>query len=179
MKIRFMLIIALAAIPFLLGATTETRQLRFVPLRTAVTADDSVLDGATAGLTYNFSDKSSSAKALNSEYNVCEVIFKGTDAADEAFNYKVYAYRDDGPARLVCYGAVTLGTAVGASSGEFYGDTITATSTWITSVKVVDSGNNRIASLVFDLCGYRQIYVEIDIPASGEVASASALIAGY
>jgi len=172
-----LILLAITIVPLLMGAYIETRTMGYIPLRTTVTADDTALDGTTASYTYQFADKSAKAVAITGEYNTAEIYFYGTDAAAETCNFKVYAYRENGPACLVCTGVVTLGTALKAT-GVFYGGTIAITDYWATS-SVIDSGNNRAARLQFDLKGCKYVYVEIDIPAASEVASISAEISGY
>lgn len=176
-RIAFCFLIVLFALPFVMGAYLETRNIVWSPLRTDVTADDTALDGTTAGLTFQFDDKPAAAKKVGTELNGVEILFYGTDAADETCNFKVYAYRANGPAILVCTGVAVLGTAL-HSTGTYYADTLEITDYWSTC-HVLDSGNNRIARLTFDLRGYQWVYVEIDIPAASQVASISAEISGY
>ena len=157
--------------------TTKQKQYRVA--RLAVTADDTPLDGTTAGLTYMFEDMPEIPNIIeiqNTEGAV-EVIFTGTDAADETCAFKLYAYREGGPAKLAFDGIVTLGTAV-APNSELYGDTITGTAYWPTTIAIVDSAVNRIASLWLDFSGYKYLYVEV-LPTTGTVTSITAHESGY
>lgn len=163
---------------FAMGMTIETSRYNWRPLRTSVTADDTALDGTTESYTFAYDDKPTTAFA-NSEWNNVQVMFYGTDAANETCNYKIYAYRAYGPAVMVCSGVFTLGTAKTGTTNTFYADTITVTDYWPTEVIVSDSGNNRVCTLTFDLLGYNYVFCEIDIPAASQVASASALISGF
>ena len=159
--------------------TVETRQEPWIPLRTAVAADDSVLDGTTATLTYAFADKPTTAVEIPSTWNSIDVYFYGTDAANETVNYKLYGYKDNGPALLLTSGVATLGAAVTGGTTTYYGDTITETDVHATSA-VTDSGNDRICVLNLTILkGISWLYCEIDIPASTQVASASCEMTGY
>lgn len=189
MKRKLIIVSCIAMTCLLLGAFRETYQMGYNVLRSGVTTDDTPLDGTTEGYTYCFADKPAKAATgdpagairVHPAWNNAQVIFWGSDAADEACNYKLYAWREDGPAALVCSGTFTLGTAyaVATDPNYLYADTITATDVWPTEVVVSDSGNNRVASVAFDLLGYSWLYCEIDIPASGQVATASAKISGF
>lgn len=176
------LMIGLAAgcvLAICLGAAFETKQLDYSPLRSAVTADDTALDGTTDNYTFAWADKPAAAIAVHPYYNNAQIIFSGTDAADESCNFKVYVWRVGGPATLVCTGSFTLGTAKTGATNTYFADTIEITDVWPTDIRVGDSGNNRVATLSFDLLGHSFIFCEIDIPASGQVASASASISGF
>lgn len=155
----------------------DTRQQAFIPFGAKISTDNAALDGTTSGLTFKFADKPAAAVAVNPEWNVGEVIFEGSDAANEVCNYKIWAWRENGPAKLVAYGAVTLGAAITGDTNGFYADTITVTAaTWITTVKVSDVAADRVASLAFDLCGYKWVYCEIDITTA---ATITPRISGY
>lgn len=164
---------------FALGMTLSTARYDWNTFRTAVTKDDTALDGTTANATYAYADMPDAAIVAHENWNNIQVLFYGTDAANETCNYKIYAYRTNGPAVLVCTGVVTLGTAKTGATNTFYADTITVTDYWPTEVIVSDSGNNRVCTLTFDLLGYSHIYCEIDIPAASQVASLSCQISGF
>lgn len=168
-----------AAVIMAAGMLQETIQTGHNSLRTGVTADDTPLDGATKNLTYAIGDKPSTAATVHPNWNNVQIYFYGTDAANETCNFKLYAYREDGPAVLVCYGSFILGTAVTGGTSEYYADTISITDVWPAEVVVSDSGNNRVCTLAFDVIGYKYLYCEIDIPASGQVASAGARFSGF
>lgn len=176
-------VIAIVVMLLVCGAWfVDTRQSAWVPVRTTVTADDGVLDGTTAALTYQFSDRGTICAPLNNTCNIAELHFYGTDAADEVCNFKIYMYRENGPAVLAATCVATLGTAL-RSAGVYYADTITLTDTWSysgSSIAVRDaSGGNRVATLALDTRGYKYMRVEIDIPASSQVASFSCEMAEY
>ncbi len=171
-----------------MGAALTTYISDYQEIRTASTCDDTTLDGATASYTYQFADKPSNAVQLGSgdetRFNGCQIYFYGTDAATEDSDYQIWAWRKDGPAKMVCYGTATLGSAVTGATNTFYADTVTSTDVWPTDVTVSGSGdgawnsNPSVASVSFDLMGYEWIYVQFTD--SGETAATmSAAIAGY
>jgi hypothetical protein len=162
-KLTVIMLILVAVLGLCMGAYTETRRNVWRPCRTTVTADDTALDGTTAGYTFQFADKPAEAISLNPEDNEGEIYFYGTDAADEDITgYKVYTWKENGPARLWCNGAVTLGAAL-KSAGVFYADTITVTD-GTADCNSFDNGNDRVATLYLNsLKGCRWLYVEFDV----------------
>lgn len=179
-KLRPFEVIALIILGILAAAFyTDTRQAPWTTLRSGVTADDTALDGTTSSYTFVFSDRPSSAKEINYAWNGIDVFFSGTDAADETCNYKVYLYKSNGPAILWCNGVYTLGAAVTGETTTYFADTITCTNVH-GNAEVKDSGNDRVAVLrLGDVRGFKFVFCEIDIPASSQVASASADMTGY
>lgn len=161
------------------GAFIETRRMVWAPLRTAVTADDTALDGTTTGYTFQFADKPSTAMRLKPEDTYGELLFYGTAAADKVVNYKVYLYRANGPAVLWCNGTATTGTAL-RSSGAYYCDTITVTDVTGDATAYDGGGNNRVATLhLNNLRGYAWIFVEIDLPGTNPMTAASVEFSSY
>ena len=157
----------------------ETREMCYIPVRTAVATYDSVLDGTTAGLTYAFTDKPSVAKEIPNEFNVVELGFYGTTTNNTTINYKIYLYREKGAAALACTGVLTLGTAKTGATDTLYVDTITVTDTWASPCRVIDSATNRQARLAIDVMGYRYIYVEFTDSSSNQLVSVSCEMSGY
>lgn len=178
---RTWILLAVVSLLALGGWFVDTRQSNWVPLREAITSDDTVLDGTTTGATYQFADRGSITKPLNNTCNVAELVFYGANAADLTCNYKIYLYRASGPAMLACTGVLTTGTAL-KTTGIYYVDTITVTDYWTlgdSGVVVRDSGNNRAATIALDTRGYSYIRVEFDIPASTQVTSISCDMAEF
>lgn len=145
----------------------------YAVLRAEADEDSTALDLTSKG---NFGNKPAGAVELkaNDSYeglqNYVELIFCGGAAANKTFNYKVYAWRKyNGPAMLVCTGTGTLGTQavvvypqLGNATSKFWADTLTVADRWLTDVTSTDTtGNNEVAKLVFDTCGYEWLYVEI------------------
>lgn len=158
---------------------TETRQEPWIPLRTAVTADDTALAASTAGYTFAFADKPAAAVKVPSTWNSVDVYFYGTDADNETVNYKLYGYKTNGPALLLTSGAATLGLAITGAATTFYADTITETDVHAVSA-VTDSAADRVCVLhVTSVRGLQWLYCEIDVPASTQVASVSCEMTGY
>jgi len=176
-----LLLVVMASIAVLTaGLWTDTNRSPWMPLRTAVTVDNTALDGTTASYTFAFSDKPSTAKEIETQWNGIDVYFYGTDAANETCNYKIYVWKANGPACLWCSGVFALGAAVTGGTTTYYADTITVTNVHGNAGVKDGSGNDRIAVLrLGDMRGYRYIFCEIDIPASTQVASASAEMTGY
>lgn len=161
---------------FSIGAfyALDTFHCDFRLLRAEANENASTIDLTSEG---NFANKPSSATRLTARDegighggNAVELIFCGGDAADDTFTYTVYTWRRrNGPVRMVATGTGTLGTQAvvvypqgGTATSKFWADTLSVTHRWLTTVASTDtSGNNEIASLVFDMCGYEFIYVEI------------------
>lgn len=176
-----LLVLALITLPFLMGAIVETAQETWEALRASdVTASDpNQLDGTTAGRTYQFIDKPRNAVAIRNSWNAVEVVFYGTNAADLLCNYKVWVWKENGPARLACSGSFTLGAAL-RSTGVYYADTISVTSATCSSA-VLDAGAaDRVATLVVgDVRGSKWIHVEFTFPGTTPVVSVNGIFTGY
>lgn len=174
---KTLLILLLVSLVFTLGAgwqALDTAHFQYYLLRTEANEDASTIDLTTSG---NFANKPSAAERLGTRDdgtghggNAIELIFCGGDAADDTFTYTVYAWRrGNGPARMVATGTGTLGTQAvvvypqgGTATSKFWADTLSVTHRWLTTVASTDTaGNNEVASLVFDMCGYEWIYTEI------------------
>jgi len=133
---------------------------------TAIDLMDIALDPQTLG-----------GAGYNSGVVGMEIIFAGSNAANDDFTYRVLAARShdgslDGPIRVMATGVGTLGTQAmdtrpdtgEAVSEKYWADTLTTTYTWgVTTVYSTDtSGNNFVASLIIKfLKGYRYVWVEI------------------
>jgi hypothetical protein len=179
MKKRYFLIVGVVLL-LCMGALLETQQSGWIALRTAVATDDITLTPATAGRTYNFTDKPVLAKHIDKIWNSVNVIFYGTETAadNETVNYIIYAWKADGPAKYLCSGVATVGTALTSTAATFWCDTIT-TVVNDNECSVDDSGNNRVAILCLgDLKGYEWVYCEFDMVTSN-ITAASCLMTGY
>lgn len=171
----------------------ETMQREYRLLRT-FGAEDAATLAACLDLTAagDFANKSATAFALpqereNSPANAVEILFAGTDAANETFSYGIYAYADEnGPAELICTGTGTLGTqavvkypdTAATATNTFWADTLTATGYHIKTVTVADgSAANRVAKLTFDATGYRYLKVYVyDAGGGAECSTVGAYI---
>lgn len=168
----------------IIGATTvQTPQMDYTTLRASSAADDTALDGTTASYTYAFGDLPTAstrrAATMHPDWDNVTIYFFGTDAANEACTFKIYAYKStNGPATLVCTGTATLGTAVTGGTNEFYADTISTTDYWPTDIVIADSGNNRVCTLSFDLLGHKYLFCELQA-STGTCATMAAKITGF
>ena len=148
----------------------HTMQSSYQPLRKSlVTVSDSALDGVTAGLTYKSTDRPDDCFEAGPEVGGVGVIFIGTGADNSTFSWKLYGYRTVaesgvGPGEFIAQGNGILGTAL-SEVGTRYADTLVVTvpGSWLDVPVAVDSGNNRICKVCFDLCGYRYLYAEITL----------------
>ena len=138
--------------------------------------------------------------------NGVEVAFFSNSTSDddtEPFDFEIYAYRNaatdadgsgttaGGMGKLVYITTATatlLGPALcgthpttGATqAGCFWGETIVGTDTWPSGVTINDSGTDRIATLSFDLRGYRYLYINVfNAGGTGEVGALGVIISGY
>jgi len=166
----------------------NTARVPWLSLRDNVTTDDTAI---TVFKRSNW--PSSNIVKLNNpplhDANALIISAFGTDAANETANYKLLGVaRQNGPILTVLTGVITLGTLAAtthpitdaAVSNGLWADTITVTGGLYSGiVERLDQGNNLIASLKFDQLILDQLYLEIDIPASGQVASIYAIITGY
>lgn len=152
---------------------TSTIQNREIVLRDSVTTADTPLDGVTSALTYQWTDKPAEAKDFGPEANAIDVFFSGTDAENDTFSWKLYAWPEGGPAKHIANGTGILGAAK-ASATEYYADTLTITEQdWFKTVVARDIGNDRIAHLAVWLCGYKYLYCELTSIAGGGIQANS------
>jgi len=114
------------------------------------------------------------------------VIFLGTGAADTTFSWSMHGYRTVGeggvgPGEVIAEGTGILGAAV-SEVGDRYADTIVITNpgSWYDVPVAIDSGNNRICKVCFDLCGFRYILVQFtDIGGGGQATGMTAYCAYF
>ncbi len=120
------------------------------------------------------------------------IAFHGSDAADEDSAFILYGRsRSNGPIQCLLTGEITLGTqnctidpidgATAITNGEWV-DTITITGGILSGiVEILDSGNNRIAMLMFDQMHIEDLHIEFDMDGGdgSEATSMYAIITGY
>jgi hypothetical protein len=166
----------------------NTARVPFVSLRENVTSDDTAI---TVFKRTNW--PSSNIIKLKDpplhDANGLIISAYGTDAANETVNYKLLGVaRSNGPIYTLLTGVMTLGTLVATThpitgatvANGLWVDTITVTGGLFSGlVEILDSGNNRICGLKFDQTFIEEVYLEIDIPGSGQVASIYAILTGY
>ena len=131
-----------------------------------VTVADTDLDGVTTGLTYKSSDRPSDCWTAGPEAGGTTVIFDGEASNNETFAFTLWGYRtvgqDIGPAEIVCAGTGAFGTALSETgTGYLYADTLVITNpgSWYDVPVAIDSGNDRICKICFDLCGFKYLSV--------------------
>jgi len=178
MKKRLTVIFILVACVLCLGANfaqLDTSHRSILLLRTEADEDSDALDLTTEG---DFANKPSSAVQLpvmddgtGHGGNTVEIFFAGGSAANKTFTYKVYGWRrTNGMARMIATGTGTLGTQAvvkypdsgSTATSKFWADTLSVTGRWLKTVSSSDeTGNNEVATLQFDFCGYEWLWVEI------------------
>lgn len=112
-------------------------------------------------------------------------LFSVDDSANDNFDLEIYAWADSmyAPAQIVylttgdacivgtydCQKHPTAGTA---QTSGLWVDTISGTDRWPTSVDVIDSGNNGMCTMTFDLTGCRYLWVRLWNDSTGGTAAA-------
>jgi hypothetical protein len=120
--------------------------------------------------------------------------FSVDDAANDTFDFELYAWADASPYGPAIPVYATTGNAciVGtydcvkhpitgtAQAGGQWVDTIAGTDMWPSSVIVTDSGNNRLCTMTFDLRGCRYLLLRVFDAGGGvtEAAKIGAIITG-
>jgi len=174
-RILIAVVIAAAAVIAAGWTYQNTYRAEYQVLRAESDEDASTVTLASAG---DYANKPAAAiriapgPAGDGHGSEIELIFCGGDAANDTFSWRIYAWRrGNGPAAYVASGTGVLGTqavvkyvdTASAATSKFWADTlaITGGQHWLTAVEVKDSGNNRVAKLVFDFFGYDWLYCEI------------------
>ncbi len=106
-----------------------------------------------------------------SDINGIVFYFAGGDANDDAFTWKIYAWRNEnGPAELVADGTGILGSQAVvkfphnsvAVANKFWADTLVVSNErWIKDVEATTAGGNSVSKVWIDTAGCRYFYVEI------------------
>ncbi len=81
-----------------------------------------------------------------------------TSSDNDDVTQSVYGIAEDGAPERVGSLLWTFGAAI-RSAGVRWADSCVVTGTHITTIKVSDSGNDRIAKVSFDISGYRWLYI--------------------
>ena len=96
-----------------------------------------------------------------SEANAVQLICYATGAAAETATMSLYGIADQGPPIYIGSIVWTLGDAVKVA-GTLWADTVVPTFTHISTPVTSDSGNDRVASVTFDVAGYKYLYAIFD-----------------
>ena len=141
-----------------MGASLTTERFGWSMPRAVVATDDTLVSASAT--TMKDANIPSSAYKPNSANNALEITWT-MHANDESCVVYVFAARSNGDIVRVWTGTVTAGTQVSTGS-RYYVDTIaSSTDDWITTVSEVDgAGNNRMARIVFDTCGYAYFFCQ-------------------
>lgn len=140
----------------------ETQQVHWLPLRSSISAADTLLTTTTS----KHANIPSHAYRIPAGMNFLELRFLASADGITATAY-VYAARKDDDVVLVCSIALTAGGQV-ATDGRFYVDTMTITELWLKDLESADvSGGNRISRIAFDALGYQDAFVLFNPIASG------------
>ena len=143
----------------------HTHQSSYQKIRSNfVTAADATLSS------YKATDRPADSECFvaGPEVGGVSVIFAGSGSDNDTFSWILYGYRavgegaNIGPAEFICSGTGILGAAEAEiGSGYLYADTIVITDpgNWYDVPVAVDSGNNRICKICFDLCGFKYLHV--------------------
>lgn len=151
-----------------MGTMLKTAQYGYVPMRGGdVTVADTTLSPTTAGYTFHESDRPTSIHKLGEEDNASFIIFENYDtSADINSAVNIWGYAAKGPAEFIAELSLTTGTArIDDIATDLYTDTITRVNDLsdghIKDIEIRDSGNNRVAKVFFDNCGYKYLYTEV------------------
>lgn len=172
MKRTVILILLCAAVSVIFAYSTpmnkETVQHKWVTMRSGVAANDVAITATTKTWALRPTAK---MFEIPSGFNNIEIRFRGNDAAATA-TYTVYFYADNDDAIKVVTGNLTSGDQT-ATMGGYYVDTITTTSTWMTSILTADvSAGNGMGRIAFDATGYKWIFVEFTSISASDTISA-------
>lgn len=145
---------------------SETKQEKYHVLKTLGADDTALVWSGSSQTVDNVGTKGSTieARELPVRANAALVIMHGTHATapeDKTMAWMLIGWRfDGGPAEFIANGTATLGTqrVAAGTATEMWADTIAITAQkWPKALSIVDSANNRVAKLAFDLCGIRHI----------------------
>jgi hypothetical protein len=116
-------------------------------------------------------------RPLGPEANCALIYFTATGSDGDEFNWRIYAYKENGPAKYVANGTATLGTATVNATDKYIDTIVISNQGWFKIPAAIDSGNNRVAYLAYDLCGHQYLWVELtNVGGGGEPSSVNAYI---
>lgn len=134
-----------------------------------LTVDGTPLDGTTAGLTYQASDRLITPTAatgyclpLDEETDAVTITMDGLGANGDYAVFNIYGYGLNGPAERMYHTVTgTLGTAVAGTSKK-WAEQFSGTAVHTKTIGITDSGagGNTMAKISFDTTGLRFLYFE-------------------
>jgi len=137
---------------------TETVRMGWSDPRGAIATDDTLVSAAVG--TMKFANVPAHAYKPDTRQNALEVAFT-MDADGSACVAYLFAARENGDIVLVWTGTLTAGTQQATDGGTWVDTFGSTTDNWITTIKEVDAGgNNRMARLVLDTCGYKYFFCQ-------------------
>jgi hypothetical protein len=149
------------------------------------TADTALADYTKAG--FPDGDKGDKAWTRNTLINSIKIMMFGIGDEDATFSWALYSKPRIGPVELVANGTGVLGALsvvkdpiTGTDTDALWADTLVITNdTWVQTVEITDSGNDRQAKISFDAIGSQKLYLEITgIGGEGQAESIAAIVGG-
>lgn len=173
-KIIMLLLFLSIPLVLIMGAITETTNAPYFFFRTITEADSNMAELGGADFGHKAPDPCAihvsgyGNKGATTSVNCIEFIAYGDADDGNTATIKIWAYKKNGPAEKVAELAGTVGVlavtvdpaGTTCDSNDLWFDTWVVTDTWIKDANSSDSGNDRIARVHFDLCGYEYIYPE-------------------
>lgn len=126
----------------------------------------------------NWESSGSTSWEASRKTNGVRVIFDFKNVNADTASFILYAYTLKGDAEFVCSGDLTAGAqANNDTTARYYADTIANfVQRWNASVKIVDAaGNDGIAKVSFDFCGYKHLICLFNAISSGDNVRAKAI----
>jgi hypothetical protein len=174
MQKKSIIFIVIAICVLSMGAILETERFGWNKPRVAINTDDTLVTADANGM--KFADIPTYSYQPNIKSNAIEVCWVMDDNGSSCVA-TLFAAREKGDIVKVWTGTITAGTQQ-STSNEYYVDTIASTTeTWLTDIIEVDGGgNNRMARIMLDTCGYKYFFFQYTGLSSETVR---AYISGY
>lgn len=156
-----------------MGTILDTDRMGWSKPAAATSSDDTLVTADPNGMKYADIGDTYSPSSKQNGIEIAWVM----DANDSSCVAYLFAIRKNGDIALVWTATLTAG-AQQSTSNEYYVDTISSiTDNWITPVGKVDyGGNNRMARIMLDTCGYDKFFFQYTGLSSETV---QAYISGY
>ena len=140
----------------------HTMQSSYQAMRSSFVTVDTTL------ASYKSSGRPSDSFTAGEEVAGVGIIFAGVGSDEDTFSWSLHGWRvasesGVGPAEFICSGTGALGPVVTElSNSSLYADTVSISDpgSWYDVPVAIDSGNDRICKVCFDLCGFKYLYVD-------------------